>query len=239
VNELRAAEAVTVLDAARASGPWTHDEHTRLYAHLGIAYAYLGKSDEALEAFRWLLALSPGFALPYTLSPKATFLFEKARDKAKADRAPAIDLVFPRDGRIDAPLPVTVEVLADPLAFMSKLELHWRLRGEPRFQVLEQPLPKGEKYVSLSLPPEGREESTVRELYAVVKDARGSEVLLFGSPQFPREAPAAYVPSLRWYQRWWVWTIVVAGVLVGGTVIGAVVAQPPPSKIGVDVLPPQ
>ena len=236
VNELRAADAVRELDEARARGPWTHVEHTRLYSHLGIAYAYLGRPDDALTAFRWLLALSPGFALPYTLSPKATFLFERARDKARSEPPPAIDLGFPRDGRIDAPLPLTVEVLADPLGFMSRLELYFRLRGEPHFRKLEHELVAGQRYLELSLPAEKLEESTVRELYAVVKDARGSEVLLQGSPGFPREAPAAYVPQLRWYQRWWVWALVGVGVAAGvsGIVYGA--TRPPPDSIAVEVM---
>ena len=154
VKELRANEAIVLLEKARTEGPWSYAEHARLYEQLGIAYSYEGRSNEALAAFQTLLAIDPGHALAYTLSPKVTFLFEKARDQARTRAAPAIDVSWPRDGKIDAAVPVTVEVVADPAGWMKRVVLSYRVKGEPTFRLLDGELPPVGRYLS-PLPPTG------------------------------------------------------------------------------------
>src|SRR5262249_34771773 len=112
--EFRAEDAVTVLEKAKSEGPYSRAEYIRLFEQLGIAYAYLERGGDALAAFDTLLALDPGRAISYTLSPKVTFLFEQARSAA-ADRVPpTIDVRWPPGLSVSDPIPVDVEVVADP-----------------------------------------------------------------------------------------------------------------------------
>src|SRR5688572_29310831 len=82
--DFRPEEAIVLLERAKTEGPYGYDDHAKLYEQLGIAYAYLDRSEDALAAFDMLLAIDPTRAISYTLSPKVTFLFEQARSKAGA-----------------------------------------------------------------------------------------------------------------------------------------------------------
>ena len=215
VEELRADDAVRLLEVARHAGPWTYADHVRLYEQLGLAYAYQGKADDARAAFERLLTIDPGHAIPYTLSPKVTFLFQQAREQLRTRPPPTLDIAFPRDAQAKDPLPLTFEVLVDPLSFLRHVELHFRLKGQPGYRLLQTALAAPGHYVQLALPPEALERDFVREFFAVVKDDQGNEVLRVGSERFPREAAARFLPVMKWYQRWWVWALVGSTVALG------------------------
>ena len=92
------------------------------------------------------------------------------------------------------------------------------------------PLPKrGERPARVELPPTAPDARTsdVLELYLVATDDRKNEVLVFGSPDRPRQVSLQYEPPKPWYGKWWVWAI--AGTVVAA---GAALAQaggaPPP-----------
>ena len=51
-----------------------------------------------------LLALDPGHFLSYTLSPKATFVFEKVRNQTRV--APAIDVSWEHGGKVGDAVPI-------------------------------------------------------------------------------------------------------------------------------------
>ena len=234
--DFRPEDAVQLLEEAKASGPFLHAEHVRLYEQLGIAYAYLERSEEAVQAFVTMLALDPTRAISYTLSPKVTFLFEEARKKAQARPEPAVDVSWPRDLKVDDPIPVDVEVLADPEGFLRRGRLFFREKGEAEFDsvTLELP-PPGRDLRQVKVPPQaaGARGPKVVELYLVAQDDRSNEVLRFGSPERPREVSLAYEPPDPWYGKWWVWAI--AGSVVAataGTVAYAATREPAPTVDG-------
>src|ERR1043165_8144886 len=80
------------LDAADHGGPLDHNANVTLWEQRGIAAAYVGDERAAGAAFDMLLALDPGHFLSYTLSPKATFVFEKVRNDSRARGLPALDV---------------------------------------------------------------------------------------------------------------------------------------------------
>src|SRR5215467_14300194 len=102
------------LDAAERGGPLDHDTNVTLWEQRGIAAAYVDDERAASAAFDMMLALDPGHLLSYKLSPKATFVFEKAREAASARGAPELDVTWPRGARVGDRIPIDVEVLADP-----------------------------------------------------------------------------------------------------------------------------
>ena len=83
-QDLDAAKAA--FDAAEHAGPLDHDSNVTLWEQRGIAAAYVDDEAAATAAFDMMLALDPGHFLSYTLSPKATFVFEKLRKEPR--RAP-------------------------------------------------------------------------------------------------------------------------------------------------------
>lgn len=219
LSDFRPEDALRFLDAAE--GPHSHAQHVRLYEQRGIALAYLDRSEEAVQAFIRMLALQPDRVLSYTLSPKVTFLFERARRAVRASEEPGVDLSWPRNLRTVDSVPVDIEVVADPFRFLRTLTLHYRLEGSPQWMAETVTLPGPGQFLTVDLPPlgAGTSMSQAMELYAVAFDEGGNEVLLFGRSDRPREVDLRFEPPAPWFDQWWVWAtagaLVVAGVGAG------------------------
>lgn len=214
--DFRPEDAVNLLELAKEGGPYSHEDHVRLYQQLGIAYAYLDRPEAAQAAFGTMLALDPKAAISYTLSPKVTFLFEEARREALEQEPATVDLAWPRDLTVDEPVPVDLEVVADPLGFLDRARLFYRKKGEGRFASIAVVLNGNDGSERVEIPPvapESKSPATL-ELYLVAQDDRMNEVLRFGSADRPREVALAYEPPDPWYGKWWVWAI-------AGTVVAA------------------
>ncbi len=234
--DFRPDDAVRMLEAAKDKGPYGHFEHVRLYEQLGIAYAYLGRSEDAVGAFTTMLSLDPTRAISYTLSPKVTFLFEQARTEAADHAEASVDLSWPRGLDIEATVPVDVEVLEDPAGFLKRGSLYYRKKGETEFQSRSLLLPMAGsaiKRVELPAVAAGDKAPAVLQLYLVAKDLHDNEVLLFGSAKRPREVALSYTPAEVWYGQWWVWAIAGAVVAVSaGTGVFAATREPPATVEG-------
>jgi tetratricopeptide (TPR) repeat protein len=225
--------ATAELDAAAAAGPLDYDSHVALWEQRGIAAAYADDEAGALAAFDMLLTLDPGHLLSYTLSPRATFVFEKARLAAQKAPRPAVQLTWRRDARIGDALPVDVEVLADPRAELARATLLLRTRGEPAWRAVDLTLQKPGTYQRVTLPPTSGKKPATLELYLRAFDAKDNEVLRWASPAAPRELALRYEPPQPWHSKWWV-RAVAGGVLALGTgaIVYAVTREPPGSVDG-------
>jgi hypothetical protein len=232
--EFRAKEAAADLERARAEGPYRHGEYGRVYEQLSVAYAYLGQEQRALESFDMLLALLPGHAISYTLSPKATFLFEKARAVAARRDEPRIRIDWPRDLYVDRVVPLEVEVTSDPKQFLHRARVWVRKKGEGRYQFFDIALKPPGDYQKVEVPPPAPQAHSRQalELFLTAYDRNGNEVLLWGNAERPREIPLSYQPPTPWYRKWWVWTVVggAAAVATGITVFA--VTTHLPDRIG-------
>lgn len=235
LTEFRVDEALPLLEQARDAGPYAFADHVRLYEQLGIAYAYLEREGDALRAFETLLILDPGHLLSYTLSPRATFLFEKARTAAAARPRTAVDLSWPRTARTTEPLPVEIEVVADPGAVLATATLHMRARGDAGYRAVDVALPAVGGYRTVALPPLGVRADTAVELYLTAFDAAGNEVLLWAGPEQPRDVPLRYIAPTPWYRKWWVWAAVGSAVAIGTGTTVYVLTRDPPGTVGGDV----
>ena len=225
-------EAIAALDAAGKSGPLAYADNVKLWEQRGIAFAYLEHADQAAAAFDLLLALDPGHLLSYTLSPKATFVFERARAAAAARGAPSIDVSWPHGLQVGAPIPVEIEVVADPRGFFARATLYVRRRGEDAWRAADLSLPKPGSFARVTLPAVDATRPASLEVYLRAFDRDGNEVLSWADPQRPREIPLAYTPPAPWWKKWWVWAAAV-GVVGAGTGAGVYAAtSTPPDRIG-------
>ena len=212
--------------AAEQAGPLDHEANVALWEQRGIANAYVDDEPGAAAAFDMLLALDPGHFLSYTLSPKATFVFEKVRNQPRV--ASAIDVSWEHGGRVGDPVPVDVEVVADPKHLLARATLFVRTRGERTWRATDLALGPERR---LLLPPIAATKPVSVELYLRAYDARGNETLVWADPKAPREIPLRYDPPTPWWRTPWV--IATAGTLLAGAV-GLTVYEltiAPPDKI--------
>lgn len=223
------------LDAAAAL-PLDHKSYATLWEQRGIAAAYAEDEKAASAAFDMLLALDPRHLLSYTISPKATFVFEKVRDQDRIE--PAIDVNWPRDLKVGSEVPLQIEVVADPKSFLKRGSLYMRERGSADWRAADFTLEAG-KPTQLRLPGLDKKSPAAVELYLQAFDDKGNTVLTWADPKRPREIPMRYEPPTPWFRKWWVWAA--AGTVVAGAT-GAIVYQTtlePPARVGgtIDVNP--
>lgn len=218
-------EAQQALDRVEQAAPLDHRTNTTLWEERGIAAAYADDEPTATRAFEMLLALDPGHFLSYELSPKATLVFEKTLKDARQRPQPAVDVSWSRGQRVGEPIPIDIDVIADPKRFLARATLYVRTRGEQSWRATDVPLATTKR---ITLPQLDARKNASLELYLTAQDARGNEVLVWADPARPRELPLRYEPPTKWYRTWWGITSIVAGsALVVGGVVYAVTLSPP------------
>jgi hypothetical protein len=220
--------AKLALDTAIAKGgPLDHETNVLLWEQAGIADAFLGNEAAAKQSFGMLLALDPNYFLSYTLKPEVTFVFEKVRNGVKKTGAPALEINWPSDQRVGDPVPVAVQVVADPKAFLHRATVFVRERGASDWRAADVTL-DGKREARVMLPAVRAQKPTSLELYVRAYDAKDNEVLAWADPVQPREIPLRYDPPPKWYENWRTY---VAGtsalLLVTGAVVYAVTVAPP------------
>jgi hypothetical protein len=219
--------ANVALEAADRGGPLDHDANVTLWEQRGIAAAYVNDERAASAAFDMLLALDPSHFLSYTLSPKATFVFEKVRNDTRARGAPALDVNWPHGQRVGDPVPIDLEIVADPKRFLRRATLFVRARGEADWRAADVTL-AGVADHRILLPPVDAQRPVSLELYLRAYDERGNEVLTWADAARPREVPLRYDPPTPWYRRTWFYAAVGGFVAasVGITVYELTIAPP-------------
>ncbi|MGE5181346.1 MAG: hypothetical protein ACM31C_04765 [Acidobacteriota bacterium] len=232
LDKLDVDDAKRALDAAEQAGPLDRAHHIELWEQRGIAAAYVDDEAAATKAFDMLLALDPGHFLSYTLSPKATFVFEKVRTAQRA--APELDVSWQRGGKVGDDVPLGVEVLSDPKQFLRRATLFVRTRGETAWRAADLTLqPHGEERVVL--PAIEAHKPVSLELYLKAYDDRGNEVLTWADPVRPREIALRYEPPTPWFKTWWGITAMVAGGVAVASVTAYELTLAPPDKINATV----
>lgn len=229
-----AREALALLAQVERAGGLSYEAHVKLYELRGIAHAYAQERSAALEAFDVLLALDPTHAVSYNLSPKVTFLFERARAKAARRQPPLVDLSWPRDLEVQDPIPITVQVVSDPRQFLRHATLEAWVAGQRRavrsVRLPLAPLGQDARVVLEPLQPAARAPFPVL-LYLSARDARGNEVLRVGSAERPRQIALSYRESIPWYRKWWPWALIGGVIAVGAGASVYAFTRAPPDRI--------
>ena len=226
-------QARAPLAAAEKAGPLDLESNITLWEQRGIAAAYVDDDKTATAAFDMLLALDPSHFLSYTLSPKATFVFEKVRNDVKLRGAPALDVNWPAGQKVGQPVPLDVEVIADPKRFLKRATVFVRARGEPAFRAADVTLGTG-RNTRVTLPPVIAQKPVSLEIFLRAYDARGNEVHGWAHPLRPREIPLRYDPPTPWYRKWWVIGIAGTAVALGTGITVYALTIAPPDKVDGD-----
>ena len=235
--KLEVDEAKLALDKVEAAAPLDHKTNITLWEQRGIAAAYVDDEASASTAFDMLLALDPAHFLSYEQSPKATLVFEKTLKQTKQRGAPAIDVSWSRGQKVGDPIPIDVEVLADPKGFLSRATLFVRTRGEPSWRAADLALAPADpkldvKDQRVTLPAITASKNVSLEIYLRAYDRRGNEVLTWADAARPREIVLRYDPPTPWYRKWWGITAIVGGAIAATAGVVYIVTLSPPDKIG-------
>jgi hypothetical protein len=223
--------AKATLDRVGARAPLEYAAHVQLWEQRGITAAYVDDVATAKTSFGMLLALDPGHYLSYTLSPKATFVFEDVR-KQPTPTTPTLDINWPRNGKVGDAVPVDIEVVADPRRLLTGATFFVRARGEATWRATDIAFAGGAGTVRVIVPPIDGDKPSTLELYVRGHDAKRNEVLAWADAAHPREIALRYEPPTPWYRRWWAYTIGASILAVGTGAIVYAVTFAPPDEIG-------
>jgi len=216
--------------------------------HLGVALAYAGRTAESQQIFEHLLAVSPGHVLPYTISPKATFVFEKAREEMSRVRATEVRLELPPAIAFDEPIEVTLVCTTNARDLVARWQLCHRLKsGREPYSCSGLTDPGVGRSTSLlpAVPDSAGEESRQDEVPGAILqlavagfDAEGNEVYRGPTRRRPLELPVGTEVSGPWYTNFWLWGAVGALTVATSVVAisAAVLMQPDTAQIRVEVI---
>lgn len=221
----------TEIDAAKlaldaVAGPLDHDTNVRYWEGRGIWSAFTDDEAAARTAFDMVVALDPSHILSYKLPTKATFVFEEVRTRTTGAQ---LDVNWQFGQKVGDPVPLDLEVVADPKKLLRSATVFVRSRGDAVWRAADVAVTGSKRVV---LPAVHATKPVSLELYVRGYDDKGNEVVAWADPTKPREIPLRYDPPTPWYRRWWVLTA--AGVvLVGGTTtIVYFATREPPDTVG-------
>jgi hypothetical protein len=243
IDDMRLDEALAVLDGVPK--PRSLDAEVRVLELRGIALAYAERVEEASRVFERLLVLAPAHALPYTLTPKATFPFQSARQRLESLPATHLRLEAPLVGAWDEALPVRVTRGGDPLDVMRRLRVCVGARGAaPACE--EHPAPSVGASLTLTLRafpvPTGADATATTVAVLTVEALDEDGTVVQREPTGPRglEIPIGFAPPEPWYASAWLWgglAGVAAAVATGAGIGAAVALRPTAAVVSAEVLP--
>ncbi|MBN2497402.1 MAG: hypothetical protein JXR96_22615 [Deltaproteobacteria bacterium] len=123
----------------------------KVYEIQGLCLSGMGKSDQAVKAFRRLLAVDPDHQLSGDVSPKLSAPFYQAQAIAKGGKPLTLDHKAPAEVTDKKGLELSLSLAADPFAMVVELRLRFRVAGGP-WQDGETVTTNGPGDYTLSLP---------------------------------------------------------------------------------------
>jgi tetratricopeptide (TPR) repeat protein len=214
----------------------------RIEAYLLLAKSYraLGRTEDAVGAFRSLLQIDPSYRLsPKREPPSLIEIFERARQQEPPpERPPPPKILHSPVRRGYGGLGVTFH--AEILHFRPeyRARVFFRQIGQIRYQSLDLSRREGNHFVGTIPGAElmRRVEDYLLEYYLAVTDPMGEVLARVGSEEKPLTMRVVLVASPPpkgatlgspppWYRRhWWIW-VAVGAVVVGGALTAATLAR--------------
>lgn len=217
LQDLEVEKSIATLESVQ--GPLTLEQSTQLYENLGLACAYAEQGEKAEQAFASLLRIAPGHTLDYSISPKATFIFEKVRQRMLKEPALLVQTSPPSATPYDTPLTIQTNTLHNPGNFVSSLRLCHRVKQKGgNYDCLDLELSDSAESNAFVLPPFARpdvndEEEMTLQFALSGFDAQGNEVYRGPSKARPGELPLGLQPQIPWYENPLTWTAVASATL--------------------------
>jgi hypothetical protein len=234
--DLDYARAAQLLEQARTES-LTREEKLVTYRTLGMAYAAMGKIDEAKKDFKRLLRIDPSSSLDRSVAPKVRAIFEEAKSEAatsggalKTTLPTVTPTLEPRAPRQGSPVVVRVEY---PGGVARKMTLYFRKSGDPAFSraTVEG---DGNGHFSATIPGVDLQPSSL-EYHIVLLDDAGAAVAGAGTLGQPL-AVGVVERKKPIYKKGWFWGVI-GGVVVAGAAVGVAVALTRPTTAPIVVNP--
>jgi hypothetical protein len=111
---------------ASSSGP---KELAKAYEIQGMSLASLGKTKAAVQSFRRLLAIDPGFRFGENISPKIAEPFDQALKESKNQKKIFLAHTAPEKEVAVKKLALKASLEADPLTMVKKIRMRYQVDG--------------------------------------------------------------------------------------------------------------
>jgi len=220
-NDMEYEQSVDTLQRALVRAENVSAQKVAIFKYLALDYLVLGRTDDAQQAFRQLLAIQPDYQLdPAIFSPEHLQFLEGVRQQWEAEGRPGY--VPPeqrlRAATLDHELPAeatrgeSFEVLTtvdDPDDRVRTVVLVYRPAGETAF-VRENARPTANGY-SATIPGD-RVAPPLVEYYFEAFDEQGNVVGRRGDERIPLRVPVPGEEEGGVWTEWWFWTIIGVGV---------------------------
>jgi tetratricopeptide (TPR) repeat protein len=228
--------AVATLQRGLDQPDLSDEELAELYRVLGLAQLYLGREDQAREAYEKLLQAQPDYELPQHEAPKIRALYARIKEDIKRRRVRPVTLAVEPPAEVEGGGPAVIEATVKELALGSRPRLYYRRAGRQSFSSVDfkRDPENRERYRALipsfELP---LEESRYEvEYYVEVADAAQRRLAGRGDALNPEVLvveprgglAAAHGPA--WYQT--PWPYVIGGAVVVGVAAGVALAMSQP-----------
>jgi tetratricopeptide (TPR) repeat protein len=220
-NDLEYEASIEALQRALVRAENIPQQKVAIFKYLALDYLVLGRTDDAPQAFRQLLAIEPEFALdPAVFSPDHRQFLEGVRAQWIAEGRPGyvppeqrlrpaeIDHELPAQATRGESLEVFVTVL-DPDVRVRNVVLAYRPQGETAFVRLDA-APSGGGFRATI--PGDAVAPPVIEYYFEALDAAGNVAGRRGDARVPLRVPVPGEEEGGILTKWWFWTAIGVGV---------------------------
>ncbi len=226
-NDMEYEQSIDTLQRALVRSESVPAQKIAIFKYLALDYLVLGRTEDAQQAFRQLLAIEPDYRLdPAIFSPEHVQFLEGVREQWVAEGRPGY--IPPeqrlRPATLDHDLPAeaargeSLEVLTrvdDPDSRVQTVVLAYRPAGETGF-VREDARPTANGY-SATIPGD-RVAPPVIEYYFEALDRNGNVVGRRGDERIPLRVPVPGEEEGGVWTKWWFWTIIGVGVAAAVTI---------------------
>lgn len=127
--EMKYPEALKLANQSLKSPSSGPQELAKAYEIQGMCLASLGKTKAAVQSFRRLLAIDPGFRFGENISPKIAEPFDQALKESKDQKKLSLTHTAPAEEVPVGKLELTASLEADPLAMVKKIRMRYRVDG--------------------------------------------------------------------------------------------------------------
>jgi hypothetical protein len=127
--EMKYPEALKLANRALKSSSSGPGDLAKAYEIQGMCLASLGKTKAAVQSFRRLLAIDPGFRFGENISPKIAEPFDQALKEAKDQKQISVTHTAPAEEVPVGKLKLRASLEADPLAMVKKIRMRYRVDG--------------------------------------------------------------------------------------------------------------
>lgn len=129
ILEMNYPQALKLANKALKSSSSGPNELAKAYEIQGMCLASLGKTKAAVQSFRRLLAIDPGFRFGENISPKIAEPFDQALKESKDQKKISLAHTAPvKEVTLDK-LTLKVTLVADPLSMVKKIRMRYRADG--------------------------------------------------------------------------------------------------------------